>query len=483
MKLCELIQALGGNCQTSGDMNVEIHSLCTDSRKAERGSLFFCIQGLTRDAHEFAPQVVEKGASALIVQRFLELDCPQVLVKDVREALSLIAQCFYGYPARSMRLLGITGTKGKTTTSFLVKSILEAAGMKTGLIGTVCCMIGSTELPSDKTTPDPVEFQSMLRQMADAGCDAVVMEVSAHAMAMHRLSGVYFEVCAFTNLSQDHFDFFHNMENYCAAKMMLFTPGMCGRGFYNADDELVSAAMQSAPVPVTGYGIREAADIYAKNIEVGERGNLFQINFHKRFRIDVQLKLSGIFNVYNSLTAAALCDAVGASPEAIKKGLENIKNVPGRVELLDTGTPYRVILDYAHSPDSLSNILTTVRQTTKKRVILVFGCGGNRDREKRPIMGEIGGRLADYCVLTSDNPRGEEPADILRAIEEGIRPTGADYVVIENRREAIRHALSIAKAGDVVVLAGKGHETYQEIKGIKYPFDEKVVVKELLEEM
>ena len=265
--------------------------------------------------------------------------------------------------------------------------------------------------------------------------------------------------------------------------MMLFTPGMCGRGFYNADDELVSAAMQSAPVPVTGYGIREAADIYAKNIEVGERGNLFQINFHKRFRIDVQLKLSGIFNVYNSLTAAALCDAVGASPEAIKKGLENIKNVPGRVELLDTGTPYRVILDYAHSPDSLSNILTTVRQTTKKRVILVFGCGGNRDREKRPIMGEIGGRLADYCVLTSDNPRGEEPADILRAIEEGIRPTGADYVVIENRREAIRHALSIAKAGDVVVLAGKGHETYQEIKGIKYPFDEKVVVKELLEEM
>ena len=194
MKLCELIQALGGNCQTSGDMNVEIHSLCTDSRKAERGSLFFCIQGLTRDAHEFAPQVVEKGASALIVQRFLELDCPQVLVKDVREALSLIAQCFYGYPARSMRLLGITGTKGKTTTSFLVKSILEAAGMKTGLIGTVCCMIGSTELPSDKTTPDPVEFQSMLRQMADAGCDAVVMEVSAHAMAMHRLSGVYFEV-------------------------------------------------------------------------------------------------------------------------------------------------------------------------------------------------------------------------------------------------------------------------------------------------
>ena len=481
MKLTELANSLPTPAQVYGQ--AEVTGLTCDSRKVSPGDLYFCLPGLRVDGHSFAQQAADKGAAALVVERKLPVELPQVLVEDARAAMSYMAQCFYGYPARGMRGVGITGTKGKTTTSFLVREIARHAGYKVGLMGTVCTSIGDKEEPASLTTPDPIDVQSLLARMRDAGCDFYVMEVSAHAMAMHRLSGVYFEVCAFTNLSQDHFDFFHNMENYCAAKMMLFTPGMCGRGFYNADDELVSAAMQSAPVPVTGYGIREAADIYAKNIEVGERGNLFQINFHKRFRIDVQLKLSGIFNVYNSLTAAALCDAVGASPEAIKKGLENIKNVPGRVELLDTGTPYRVILDYAHSPDSLSNILTTVRQTTKKRVILVFGCGGNRDREKRPIMGEIGGRLADYCVLTSDNPRGEEPADILRAIEEGIRPTGADYVVIENRREAIRHALSIAKAGDVVVLAGKGHETYQEIKGIKYPFDEKVVVKELLEEM
>ena len=483
MKLCELIQALGGNCQTSGDMNVEIHSLCTDSRKAERGSLFFCIQGLTRDAHEFAPEVVAKGASAQIVQRFLELDCPQVLEQDVREALSLIAQCFYGYPARSMRLLGITGTKGKTTSSYLTKAILETAGYKVGLIGTVCSMIGETQIPANLTTPDPIDFQSLLRRMADAGVDYVVMEVSAHALALRKLNGIRFDVAAFTNLSQDHFDFFGNFDNYLAAKMKLFTPEMCARAVYNADDERVAHAMKGVSIPAEGYAIRVPADIYAKNIDVGERGCSWMLTFNKRFRLEIDMHLSGVFNVYNGMTAAALCDSVGVSPEAIKAGLESVKNVPGRIELLDTETPYRVILDYAHSPDALENILTTVRQTARARVIALFGCGGDRDHEKRPLMGEIGGRLADFCVLTSDNPRSEDPFAILAAVEAGIKPTHGEYKVIENRREAIRYAMSIAEPGDVIVLAGKGHETYQEIKGVKYPFDEKVVVRELLEEM
>ena len=483
MKLKELAAALQGRGTLSGDGEVEIRGLTIDSRKDVEGTLFFCIPGLRMDAHDFAPQVVEKGAAALVVQRTLDLPCPQILVEDVREALSRIARCFYGYPDTRLHLLGITGTKGKTTSSFLTKAILEAAGHKVGLIGTVCCMIGQTELPADKTTPDPIEFQSTLKRMADEGCEYVVMEVSAHAMALHRLSGVQFEAAAFTNLSQDHFDFFHNMENYCAAKMMLFTSGMCRKAFFNADDALVAAAMAKCDVPATGYAIREPANIYAKRIEVCERGNLFELHFHKRFHVNVELKLSGIFNVYNSMTAASLADAAGVPPEAIKQGLEAVKNVPGRVELLDTGTPYRVILDYAHSPDALENILTTIRQTTKKRVIALFGCGGDRDHEKRPIMGEIAGRLADYCVLTSDNPRSEDPFDILASIEEGIKKTDTQYTVIENRREAIRYAMSIAQPGDVVVLAGKGHETYQEIKGVKHPFDEKVVVKELLEEM
>ena len=483
MKLKDLAAALRGHWELIGDGETQISALSIDSRKDVKGSLFFCIPGLRQDAHDFAPEVVKKGAAALVVQRRLDVPVPQVLVEDVREALSRMARVYFGCPDQEMRLLGITGTKGKTTSSFLTKAILEAAGHKVGLIGTVCCMIGGTELPADKTTPDPIEFQSMLRRMADEGCEFVVMEVSAHAMALHRLSGVQFEAAAFTNLSQDHFDFFHNMDNYRAAKMMLFTPDMCKQGFYNADDALVSPVMKDAPVPTTGFAIREPANIYAKRIEVCERGNLFELHFHKRYAVHVELKLSGIFNVYNSMTAASLADAVGVPPEAIKEGLESVKNVPGRVELLDTGTPYRVILDYAHSPDALSNILTTIRQTTKRRVIVLFGCSGDRDHEKRPIMGEIAGKLADYCVLTSDNPRSEDPFAILAAIEEGVKRTDVTYTVIENRRAAIKYAMSIAEAGDVVVLAGKGHETYQEIKGVKHPFDEKVVVKELLEEM
>jgi len=319
--------------------------------------------------------------------------------------------------------------------------------------------------------------------MADAGVEYVVMEVSAHALALRKLTGIRFAAAAFTNLSQDHFDFFGNMENYCAAKMLLFNGDMCERAVYNADDELVSKAMTASAVPAESYAIRVASDIFAKNIELEERGCTFQINFNKRFRIDINMHMAGIFNVYNAMTAAALCDAVGIEPEFIRKGLEAVRSVPGRIELLDTDTPYRVILDYAHSPDSLENILKTVRDTAKARMIVLFGCGGDRDHEKRPIMGEIGGRLADYCILTSDNPRSEDPMTILEAIEEGIKPTGGQYTIIENRREAIRYALTIAQPGDVVVLAGKGHETYQEIKGVKYPFDEKVVVQELLEEM
>ena len=483
MKLQTIADAMKDKALLYGNGQAEITALCLDSRKVKPGTLFFCVPGLRVDGHDFAPMAVEAGASGLVVERRLDIDCPQLVVKDVREALSLIAACFYGYPAREMKLIGITGTKGKTTTSYLVKSILEKAGYKTGLIGTVGSMIGETQIPTNLTTPDPIDFQSLLRQMADAGVDYVVMEVSAHALALRKLVGIRFTAAAFTNLSQDHFDFFGNFDNYLAAKMKLFTPDFCERAVYNADDERVAGAMRQVSIPAQGYAIREPAQIYAKDIDVNERGCAFQLNFHKRYRLDVTLHLSGIFNVYNSLTAAALCDAVGVGAEAIRAGLEAVKNVPGRIELLDTDTPYRVILDYAHSPDALENILTTIRQTARARVIALFGCGGDRDHEKRPIMGEIGGRMADFCVLTSDNPRGEDPNDILREIEAGIKQTEGKYVVIENRREAIRYAMNMAEPGDVIVLAGKGHETYQEIKGVKYPFDEKVVVRELLEEL
>ena len=484
MKLNAMIGRIPGRVETVGDVeNADIQALRIDSRRVVPGDLFFCTPGTRMDAHGFAPQAVEKGAVALVVERRLDVPVPQVIVEDVRIATSYIAAAFYGYPSDQMTMIGITGTKGKTTSSFLVKSILDEAGYKTGLIGTVCSMIGDETLPSNLTTPDPVETQALLRRMVDAGIQCVVMEVSAHATAMHRLAGVKFKVGAFTNFSQDHLDFFKDMDEYFEAKMKLFAPDVCEEIVYNVDDERVSAAMQKLGRRALRIGIREPSDIYANDIEVGERGCSFLMTWHKQFRTSISLRLAGVFNVYNALLAAGICICAGIGPEAIRRGLERVRAVPGRIELLDTGTPYRVILDYAHSPDALENILTAVRETTKGRLIALFGCGGARDHSKRPIMGEIAGRLADYCILTSDNPRNENPMDIIDAIEEGIKTTRCEYIVIENRREAIRRALEMAKPNDVVVLAGKGHETYQEINGVKHPFDEKLIVGELLKEI
>ena len=483
MKLSALIGEIPGKVSTYGNMDVEIASLCADSRKAASGALFFCTPGLRMDAHDFAPQAVGKGAVALIVQRRLDIDVPQVQVEDVRMALSYVAAAFFDHPADKLIMLGITGTKGKTTTSFLVKSILEESGMKSGLIGTVCSMIGDETIPNRLTTPDPIETQTLLHRMVEAGVQAVIMEVSAHALDMHRLAGIRFKVGAFSNFSQDHLDYFPDMDAYFAAKMKLFAPEVSENIVYNVDDERVATAIRGLERPALRIGIRESSDVYANDIEIGERGCSFLMTWHKQFRTSISLHLAGIFNVYNALMAAGMCICAGIGPEAIRRGLEAVRAVPGRIELLDTGTPYRVILDYAHSPDSLENILHAVRETTKGRMIALFGCGGNRDRGKRPIMGEIAGELADFCILTSDNPRDEEPMEILAEIEEGIKTTQCDYIVIENRREAIRYALTHAEAGDVVVLAGKGHETYQEIRGVKHPFDEKIVVAELLSEI
>ncbi len=479
MLLKDIAQAAPGLIRIIGDENVRILSVCSDSRKIEPRSLFFCIPGMRFDAHNYAPQAVEAGAVALVVNRELPIDVPQVLVQDVRNALSHMAAAFYGNPGERLHLIGLTGTKGKTTTSFLIKSILEKMGKKVGLIGTVCSMIGDTELPSTLTTPDPIDFQRLLLRMVDAGVTHVVMEVSAHALAMDRIAGMQFDAVGFTNFSQDHLDYFGTMENYLAAKLRLFEGDMCKKAAYNCDDESVAGALCGRDF--TRVGISAEADVFAKEIEIGERGCEFMLTFYRRFSVHVSLRLAGIFNVYNALMAATLCDLLGATGEQICDGLEAVAGVPGRIELLDTDTPYRVILDYAHSPDSLENILKTIRQTCKKRVIALFGCGGDRDHAKRPVMGEIGGKLSDYCILTSDNPRGEDPYEILKSVEEGIVRTDCEYTVIENRRAAILYGLQIAQPGDVLVLAGKGHETYQEIRGVKHPFDEKVVVQELLE--
>ncbi len=469
---------------TRGDMSVDIARITANSREKVEKGLFFCIAGAHFDAHQFAPQAISNGCTALVVERFLpDISVPQVLVSNGRAAMARMAAAFYGHPARRMKLVGVTGTKGKTTTSYLLKAIMEQAGYSCGLIGTTGNMIGSQKLKSDLTTPDPIDLQGTLKQMADAGVQVVSMEVSANAMDMHRLDGMMFEAACYTNLSQDHLDYFHTMERYFEAKKLLFTSGMVRNASFNADEDTTPGILKDLKIPYITYGICATADLYARDIEISEEGVRFDLKLRDMHNITINLKMTGMFNVYNAIAAASLAMILGVSGEDIKLGLESVKAVPGRIEMLPTNTPYKVILDYSHSPDALENILTTVREFARKRVIVVFGCGGDRDHGKRPIMGEIGGRLADYSILTSDNPRTEDPYAILSSVEEGIKRTKGKYTVIENRRDAIRYALTIGREGDIIILAGKGHETYQEIMGVKRPFDEKVVVAELLEEM
>lgn len=478
MKLTELARSIPAGASVSAE--AEVTGLVCDSRKVKKGDLYFCLPGLRVDGHNFAKAAADAGAAALVVERKLLVDLPQVLVEDARAAMSYMAQCFYGYPAGEMHGVGITGTKGKTTTSFLVRAIARHAGHKVGLMGTVCTYIGEEEEPASLTTPDPIDVQSLLRRMKDAGCDFYVMEVSAHALDLRKLVGMKFDQGIFTNFSQDHLDYFGTMETYRRAKEKFFDPFYIGHAVVNADDE--AGKYMLGRVPATTYGVSIPADAYANEIEILESGVSYRLHW-KDVVLPLHLHISGIFNVYNSMAAAVACLEMGISPEDVKAGLESVTVVPGRIEPLPTHTPYRVILDYAHSPASLESILKTIRQFTRGRLICVFGCGGGRDKEKRPIMGEISGRLADFSVLTSDNPRLEDPMDILRAIEEGIKRTTGPYVVIENRREAIRYAMQMGQPGDVIVLAGKGHETYQDIGGQKHPFDEKVVVREILAEM
>ncbi len=483
MKLSELTMDMPQLHRITSGEDTEISFLTANSREKCEGGLFFCIRGGRVDAHDFAPQAIENGCVALVVERELDIDCPQVVVSDVRAAMTRIASAFNGHPERCMKLIGITGTKGKTTTTYLLKSIFEAANIPCGIIGTTGCIAGKTMLPSHLTTPDPIEMFEILRIMADAGVQVVCMEVSAHALYLRKLVGVTFEAAAYTNLSQDHLDFFGTMEKYFEAKRLLFGGDMVRNATVNVDEETTQKVCEGLSCPLLTYGISSQADLFARDIEINESGVSFTLNLRNLHQERIHLQLTGMFNVYNALAAAACALIVGVSLADIKRGLAAVISVPGRVEMLRTDTPYRMILDYSHSPDALENILRTVREFCRGRIILVFGCGGDRDKGKRPMMGEIAGKFADYSILTSDNPRFEDPVAILSAIEAGIEPTGAKYEMIENRRAAIRQAMEMAVGGDIVVLAGKGHETYQDICGVKHPFDEKEIVVELLEEM
>jgi len=457
-----------------------VSALTGDSRQVEPGSVFFCIAGARTDGHDHAAKALEQGASAVICERDLGLE-RQVIVKDTRAALGLSASNFFGRPTEKLKLIGITGTNGKTTTTYLVKHILESAGKTVGLIGTIRNEIADITLPAKYTTPDPVGLHAMFARMREAGCEYVVMEASSHALDQQRLAGVQFAAAAFTNLTQDHLDYHGTMEAYFEAKRKLFD--ICDVAIVNADDEYGRQLITRLACPHISFSHESAkADITAHDIKISAGGSRFVImhcgKLHK-----VDLSMPGYFSVANALAAVGCCLATGIEMHAIAKGLTECPGVPGRIEILPTNTPYTVIRDYAHSPDGLQKILETLREFATGRVICLFGAAGNRDRTKRPLMGEMASRLADFVILTCDNPRDEDTVRIIEDVLPGIKKHKTPYKAIPDRFEAIKWGLENARPGDIFLLAGKGHEDYQVLNYGTINFDEKVIVAQLLEEM
>ena len=478
MQLFELLSGIS-RYVLHGEKEQEIRGICYDSRKAKSGFLFFCVPGENVNGHDFAQKAVGNGAVAIVGDHWLPLpeQIAQVIVKDVRSAMAVIARDFYGNPAAKMKLFGVTGTNGKTTTTYMIKSIGEALGKKVGIIGTIQNMIGDEVIPTVHTTPEAPDLQELLAKMVDEGTDWVAMEVSSHALAQNRVSAIHFDIGIFTNLTQDHLDYHKTIENYRDAKKLLFS--MCTTAVVNADDPAYSH-MTGADVTKT-FAIKQEADYQARNVSLRLRGVSFWLSTRGKEH-PVMLSIPGEFTVYNALGAAAACLELGVDIETVQKGLLSLEGVNGRIQVIEANEKFMVILDYAHSPDGLENLLKTVNGFALGRIVTVFGCGGDRDKTKRPIMGEIAGKLSNFCIITSDNPRTEDPQKIIDSIEEGMKKTGCEYICIENRLEAIKFALKNAKKDDIIVLAGKGHETYQEINHVRYPFDEKIVVRELLSE-
>ena len=480
MKLKELLKGVKV-IKTAVDLNTQVDSVCYDSRKVTPGCLFMAVTGFVTDGNRFIPMALEKGAVAVVTAVEPEGDVPYVLVESDRLAMAQIGANFYGNPAGDMKLIGITGTNGKTSSTLLLKHILETTcGAKTGLIGTMDIMIGDKSVPAERTTPESLDLQMLFAQMRDAGCQYVIMEVSSHAIALERVGGLRFDVAAFTNLTEDHLDFHKTMENYCDTKAELFARSE--KAVINCDDPWSERVSEKATGDVLTTSVKNAATICAEDVQLFADGIAFRA-VHENDLADVKLPIPGKFTVYNALTAIGCAMQLGVSLADAAKALAGAKGVKGRVEVVPTpGKPYTVLIDYAHTPDGLENVLSSVKGFCKGRLIAVFGCGGDRDPIKRPIMGKIGVELADHAIITSDNPRTEAPMSIIEDILKGIPADKKNYEVIENRVSSIHHAMDIAQKHDIIVLAGKGHETYQEIHGVKHHLDEREVVASYLEE-
>ena len=480
MKLRELLNGLT-ILACSADLDRDIREVRYDSRAVEEGDLFVAITGAETDGHKYIPMAREKGAACVVCQTVPEDGTPYVQVADSRRALAIIGANRFDHPADELTMIGVTGTSGKTTSTYLIKSILEQkAGAKVGLIGTIQNMIGSEVLHTERTTPESFELQKLLRQMSDAGCTHVVMEVSSHALVLDRVYGIRFAVGIFTNLSQDHLDFHHTMEAYCDAKAILFD--RCDVGVYNADDPWHTRLLQNAKCPrLFSYGIHAAgADLKAKSVQLHPGSVAFDAEADTEWA-HVRVGIPAQFTVYNTLDAMACCWNLGVPLAECADALARNHGVKGRMEIIPTpGKDYTILNDYSHKPDALENVLESVNGFAKGRTVVLFGCGGDRDKTKRPVMGGIAARLADFVIVTSDNPRTEDPQSIIDDILAGMRDTDTPYVAIPDRVEAIHYAMDHAQGGDVIILAGKGHEDYQEIDHVHYPMDERVIVADYL---
>ena len=473
-----------------GSDEQEVSTLVYDSRKVEAGSVFVCISGAAFDGHRFIADVAAKAAAAVVVERSVaQLEVPEealqgltlIRVKDTRYALALMSAAYFGYPAEKLKVIGITGTKGKTTTTYMIKSILDDVGYKVGLIGTIEAIIGEKHIPAANTTP---ESYTIHEYFAEAGCDCVVMEVSSQGLMLNRTAGIPFEIGIFTNLGRDHIgpNEHKDFEDYMHCKAILFR--QCKLGIANVDDIHFQDIFARATCRVETFGFSKKADLRAVDTRLVSRPGYLGVAYHVtgKMDFDVEIDIPGMFSVYNSLTAIAVCGHFGVPVEAVKKALGAAK-VKGRVELVKVSDEFTLMIDYAHNAMSLESLLTTLREYDPTRLVCLFGCGGNRSKDRRYEMGETSGRLADLTIITSDNPRFEEPQAIIEDIKIGMGLTEGKYVEICDRKEAIRYAIEHGRRGDVIVLAGKGHEDYQEIKGVKHPMDERVLIAEVVEEL
>ena len=489
MELKSLLVGLE-NLKAKGNLNIEISGIDSDSRNIKKGSLFVAIKGFATDGHQYVEKAIENGAVAVMVQEGCDLksihipeDVTVIMAKDTREGLAIVSDDFYEHPSRKFKLIGVTGTKGKTTTTFMIKEILEKAGKKVGLIGTIATYINGKKIKdSDRTTPESLELQQTFAEMVKQGVEVVVMEVSSQSLKLNRVEKCDFDIVLFTNFSEDHISpkEHPDMQDYFESKLKLFK--MCKTGIVNVDD------LHGAKIPrmfpdsdITTYGIDNYAKVLAKDITITNSYVDFRVKIKDRNE-RVKTGIPGRFSVYNSLAAICVAQKFGVDPEKVKEALTEVR-VPGRSELVDNKREIPIMIDYAHSPESLENILQATKSYTRGKVISVFGCGGDRDSGKRPIMGEISGRIADFTIITSDNPRTENPEEIVKQIEEGMKKTNGKYCTIVDRVEAIKEAIKMATKRDIIILAGKGHEPYQEINGKKYPFDERIIVRDIIEEL